>query len=101
MRFFLIGLAAFFLAAFALAVFFFAAGFLRGPLITDSYSLINSFAGLRRTASPTTASGTSSSFLKRTHAIPMSSFLPASAQAFCSHFNWAELPYMQQRWSDM
>ena len=43
-------------------------------------------------ASPMTSSARSSTFLKRMHALPMSSFLPVLAQASRNHFAWSRLP---------
>ena len=50
------------------------------------------FAGTRLIASPITSSAMSSSFLKRTHALPMSSFLPVLAQACRNHCEFSVEP---------
>jgi hypothetical protein len=80
----------------------FAAGFLAGfaacvavfprsarPL---SYRARNASTGTRRIASPITSSGSASSDLNRTHDFPMSSFLPAFANASRNHAASSGLP---------
>src|SRR5262249_54922238 len=67
------------------------AGFLFGPM-TSSYRATYVFAGTRRIASPITSSARSSSFLKRTHDFPMSSFLPVFAHVDWNHLASAVSP---------